>query len=160
MSFDPNFRFFGDGGPADRVTDMSDEWTCALKTELRAELIDRQRLYPGRVAKGRMKPVEADKELRVWRGILQSVDPAQRRPDAGCEASWTEQVHGLRREIGLRRHFYPQWILAGRVDAAEADRKLQLLEQWHDLLWHVIGTAEARTARAATAARAKERLAA
>lgn len=156
MTFDPAFRFFADGHPADRAMDPSDEWATSLKAELRDELDKRQSIYPGRVNKGRMTRAEADKELRVWRGVMQSVDPAA-MPDTGVEATWTEQVHGLRREIGLRRHFYPQWIMAGRIDAGEAERKLLLLEQWHDRLWHGVGTAEANATRVATALRSADR---
>lgn len=157
MSFDPAFHFFTDGQPADRPMDLSDEWWSAMKIELRVELADRQRLYPARVVKGRMTRVEADKELRVWRGILQAFDVRADRPAAGPEATWTEQAHGLRREIGLRRRYYPQWVLAGRVEGAEADRKLLLLEQWHDLLWHQCSRPEAVAARADVARRLSER---
>jgi hypothetical protein len=157
VSFDPGFLFFRDGGASARDMNLSDEWLAALKAELRAELADRNRLYPSRVAKGRMTRAEADKETRVWRGVLQAVDPFADRPGDRPEATWTEQVHALRREIALRRHFYPQWILTGRIHADAAERKLLLLEQWHDLLWYQIGLPEAVAARADTAARAATR---
>lgn len=160
MSFDPTFRFYGDDGPARRDDAVDDAFWAALKREVIEELGNRQRLYPGRVAKGRMKNAEADKQLRVWRGVAQEFDRALLPPGGVGEATWTEQVHALRREISLRRHFYPQWVLAGRLDGAEADRKLRLLEQWHDILWHGSSLPEAAAARAATRYRAKERHAA
>jgi hypothetical protein len=41
-------------------------------------------------------------------------------------------VAELEREIALRRRFYPEWIEAGRLTPADADRRRQALEA---LLW-------------------------
>lgn len=150
VSFDSAFRFFTAGAP---VVDFPPALDAALRAELRDELASRRRLYPDRIAKGRMTRAEADKELRVWEWLVDDYCCAPGPP----RATWNEQLHALRREVGLRRHFYPRWILAGRIDAGEADRKLALLEQWHDMLWHSPTNPDAIAARADVARRLAER---
>lgn len=156
MSFDPAFLFYRDNGPVDRDVPLDDDWWKALAGEARDELARRRASYPGRVTKGRMTRAEADRELRVWGSVLRSIEGGDYVTPV---ASWTEQAHALRREIALRRKFYPQWIAAGRLDADAAARGLFLVEQWHDILWHC-GLPEAIATRAGTAARAAERTAA
>jgi hypothetical protein len=150
VTFDPAFRLYRDD-PQDRPSPDIAFWD-ALAIEVAAELADRRSLYPSLVAKGRLSRVDADRELRVWTAIVEDVTGRPRPDGWRPSATWTEMVHALRREIGLRRTLYPRWIDARRVDAATAWRKLDLVERWHDILWTDCGHAEARTARAAVAA--------
>jgi hypothetical protein len=143
VTFDPNFRFYRDNRAADRAPPV--EFWDAMRVEVGDELARRRSTYPGLIAKGRMSRADADRELRVWQAIAEDWRAAPR--SAGYPiATWTEMVHALRREIALRRKFYPQWVEARRLDVDEAERKLMLVERWHDLLWHGRG-ADAAAAR-------------
>ena len=145
MTFDPHFRFYSDGhAPTGAAPD--DAFWPALRRELGEEMERRRASYPKLVSKGRMNRDTADRELRVWRAIAASVAAI---PATGvAPATWSEMVHALRREIALRRKFYPQWILDRAIDADDAERKLSLVEAWHDYLWHDCGGAEGAAARA------------
>lgn len=143
MSFDGRFRFYSDDRPM--LADLpADEFWPALRAELAAELDRRRGAYPALVSKGRMERPAAERELRVWRAIAQSVGAVEGR----CDASWADMVHSLRREIALRRKFYPAQIADRRLSADEAAHRLNLIETWHDLLWHDAGGADGQGARA------------
>lgn len=146
MTFSPTFLFYRDDRALD-VTPPDDFWP-ALKVEMGRLLADRLATYPDRVAKGRMPRAEADRELRVARAIAED-QRAVNRTDGWPRATWSEMIHCLRREITLRRQRWPLAVTAGRMDPDEAERRLQLIEGWHDLLWHTSGLPEARAARAA-----------
>ena len=153
MTFSPDFAFYRDdralGGPPD------DAFWDAMKAEAGIEMDRRRDTYPKLVAKGRLSRVDADRELRVWCAIAEDWGAAQRSPGFPI-ATWTEMAHCLRREIALRRKFYPGWVEAGRIDAAEAEARLLLVETWHDLLWHC-NHPEAVAARAAVGRLRSER---
>lgn len=34
----------------------------------------------------------------------------------------------VQRELGMRRRVFPQWVSAGRIDQATADRRIAILE--------------------------------
>lgn len=150
MTFSPDFDFYRDGRPVDAP--VPDDFWAAMRREAADELAYRTDHYPAMVKKARMKPAVATHELRVWRAIAEDWGAAPRSPGFPI-ATWTEMVHSLRREIALRRKFYPARVAERRLDAVAAERKLLLVETWHDLLWHA-RCAEARAARAATAAAA------
>ncbi|GAA4216955.1 hypothetical protein GCM10022253_14430 [Sphingomonas endophytica] len=122
----------------------ADDFWIALRGELVAELGRRRAAYALLVAKGRLERPVADRELRVWRSIARSVGAIEGMGDA----SWSEMIHSLRREIALRRKFYPAQIADRRLSADEAARRLELIELWHDLLWHDAGGETGRAARA------------
>ena len=147
MSFDPNFALY----TADPGTDGW-ETLETMRAEAEAELADRRRLYPSLVAKGRLARDVCDREIRVWASILAKLTPLRDRP-ATAPATWTEQVHTLRREIGLRRTLYPRWIAANRIGEVEAARKLAIVESMHDMWWNGDWSAEAVAAREETARR-------
>ncbi len=145
MTFDPGFAFYRD----DRALDArpEDEIWPAIKAELRQLYDDRARTYPDRVAKGRMPRTDADRELRVARGMAEDAGAVARTP--GLRLTWSEIIHCLRREIAFRRRGWPAQVEARRMTAGDADRRLLLLEIWHDTLWHTSSLGEAREARAA-----------
>ncbi|WP_341209832.1 hypothetical protein [uncultured Sphingomonas sp.] len=143
MSFDARFAFYSDNRRVLSTLPADDFW-IALRAELIAELERRRTAYPSLVAKGRLERPVADRELRVWRSIAQSISAIEGVGDA----SWSEMVHSLRREIALRRKFYPAQIADRRLSADEAARRLELIETWHDLLWHDAGGEVGRVARA------------
>lgn len=133
MTFAPDFAFYRD----DRELDASpaDSFWDAMKAEAHATFTERQSAYPSMVAKGRMSRADADRELRVARAIAE--DWGALPHSAGFPiASWAEIVHALRREITRRRKFYPERVAAKRMDPADAERRVMLLEIWHDLVWH------------------------
>lgn len=146
MTFDPHFRWYADGRPPVRGNPPDSFWP-----DLRAELVDelqrRRATYPGLVLKGRLAAALADRELRAWAAIARSVGAALGDDAAAVPATWAEMVHSLRREIALRRKMYPLWVDQGRVDAHEAARRLDLVETWHDLLWHECGGTAGEAAR-------------
>lgn len=43
---------------------------------------------------------------------------------ATVAVSLPEQIAEVRREIGLREHLYPRWVVAGKLSQAKADRGL------------------------------------
>ena len=154
MTFDPHFRFFREDPQSRPCAHSLDD--CA--NELREEMAARRELYPALVAKGRMTNEAMARELRVMSAILwEHIFPIEARGAKQPFATWTEKVHALRREIGLRRTLYPRWILAGRIDPAIADTRLTLLEELHELYWFGSQSAEAIAARAETMARAQVR---
>lgn len=145
MTFAADFAFFRN----DRPLGVSPEpgfWS-AMKQEALDTLNQRMLTYPGRVAKSRMSRADCDRELRVARAIAEDWGAVPHSPGFPI-ATWSEMVHCLRREITLRRKYYPQRVAAGQMDAGEAERRLLLIEQWHDLLW-LSNCTEAKAARAA-----------
>jgi hypothetical protein len=147
MTFSPDFAFYRDDRPIGSVPD-ADFWT-AMKQEARDMLNQRSLTYPGLVAKSRMSRADCDRELRVARAIAEDWAAVEASPGFPI-ATWSEMIHCLRREISLRRKFWPPRVEAKQIDGAEADRRILLLEQWHDLLWHS-GHRDAVAARAAVA---------
>lgn len=145
MTFDPHFRFYADGRALSAAPPPDAFWP-ALRIELVDELKRRRDSYPRLVTKGRMDRATADRELRVWRAIAASVSAIDA---GGATATWSDMVHCLRREIALRRKMYPLWVEERGLSADEAARKLELVEAWHDYLWHDCGGAEGAAARAA-----------
>jgi hypothetical protein len=41
----------------------------------------------------------------------------------------TEVLKELRRELGMRRTCYPNWVAAGRLTKATADHRIAMIEQ-------------------------------
>lgn len=148
MTFAPDFLFYRDGRPLDLAP--PDDFWDAMKQEAHDMYVQRQLTYPGFAAKGRMTHADAEREIRVARAIAEDWGALPRSP-AFPVASWADIVHGLRREIALRRKFWPPRVEAGQMPALDADRRTLLLEQWHDLLWHLRHTPAAIAARAAAA---------
>lgn len=154
MTFDPHFRFYRED-PQSRACARS---LADCANELREEMASRRNLYPALVAKGRMTADVMARELRVMSAILwEHIFPIEARPPKQPYATWTEKVHALRREIGLRRTLYPRWILAGRIDPAIAETRLTILEELHELYWFGSQSDEAVAVRAETLARAQAR---
>ena len=147
MTFAPDFAFYRDDRPLD--ASPPDGFWSAMKQEAHDTYVQRTLTYPGLVTKGRMARADADRELRVARAIAEDWNAIPASPGFPI-ATWSEMVHALRREISLRRKFWPPRVNAGQMDGAEAERRLLLVEQWHDLLWHS-GCSDAVAARAATA---------
>lgn len=145
MTFDPHFAFYRDDRPLDAIP--GDDFYAAMKVEVRQLLEGRASSYPDRVAKGRMPRAEADRELRVTRAIAEDWRAVDLSPGFPL-ATWSEMIHALRREITLRRQRWPQAVEAHRMTAEDANRRILLLETWHDVLWHSSGLPEAREARA------------
>ena len=148
MTFSPTFAFYRDDRPLAQAPGY--KFWPAMKQEAKDMLSQRLVTYPGLVAKSRMSRADCDRELRAARAIAEDWQAAPY--SAGFPiATWAEMIHCLRREISLRRKFWPPRVDAGQLDAAEAERRTLLLETWHDLLWHS-GHPDAVAARAATQA--------
>lgn len=148
MTFAPDFQFYRDG----RALDLAppDDFWDAMKQEAHDMHVHRSLTYPGMAAKGRMSHADAERELRIARAIAEDWGAAPRSPGFPI-ATWAEMVHGLRREIAIRRKLWPRRVEAGQMPALDADRRTLLLEQWHDLLWHLPYNQAAIAARAAAA---------
>lgn len=143
MTFDPAFVFYRDDREVEALETLDD-----MAAEAEAELALRQQRYPDRVRKGRMAPDDADREIRIMAALADQL--SRRRGDRRGTATWSEIIQCLRREILDRRDRYPQLVGAGRVDEAEANRKLRLIESIHDMEWNMTWHDEAKAARAAT----------
>lgn len=55
-----------------------------------------------------------------------------------------EQIAEVRRELGMRRHKYPQWVAAGRMTQQQADDRLGRLEAVLDTLTTVRAERDAK----------------
>ena len=104
----------------------------ARRAEIERELHRRRDYYPDQVRKGRMTTDEADREIDCLRAVLADLDGDL---TAGATFPWEAKIHCLRREIGLRRKFYPEWIVKGRVDRAQAKLQLERIEAVHFAYW-------------------------
>jgi hypothetical protein len=130
--------------------------------EIARELDHRRAIYPRRVDKGRMTSQDADRgidafaaiaaDLRVealWTvwgatqpGTAADVDARRAYRHAHDQAApllaaftWSQLVGALRREIALRRKFYPQWVASGTLGKADARHRLERIEAVHFQWW-------------------------
>jgi hypothetical protein len=117
-----------------------------MLAELDRELDARRRTYPGRIAKGGMTPAEAEREIAVmadlredlaavlaWR--LAGPNGCLPLPRANARFGHEDKLHVLRREIHMRRTFYPQWVGKGRLSANAARAQLHRLEAVQARYW-------------------------
>lgn len=148
MTFAHDFAFYRDDRPLGAL--QPDSFWSAMKAEAAQLHAARLTTFPDRVAKGRMARADADRELRIARAIAEDWGALERSPGFPI-ATWSEIIHGLRREITLRRQHWPQLVEARRVPADDAERRLLTLEIAHDVLWHSTNLPEARVARDALA---------
>ncbi len=125
--------------------------------EIEREMHHRRSAYPRHVAKGQKSPEEAEHEIDLMAAIhadlatlllldrwylsrsvdhARELDEAQRRAaDRIAPCGWSALVACLRREIDLRRRYYPRWIAAGSLQADDARRQLERIEAAHFLYW-------------------------
>ncbi|WEK43615.1 MAG: hypothetical protein P0Y64_01935 [Candidatus Sphingomonas colombiensis] len=146
MTFDPKFIFYRD----DRALDLDppEEFWSEIGPELRRLYESRLESFPDRVAKGRMARAEADRELRLARGLAEGWRALPRSPDAPL-TTLVEDVHALRREITFRRQRWPRLVELRRITGEELDRRILLLELCHDIIWHGSQHPDIRAAREA-----------
>ena len=119
--------------------------------EARRELDDRRRFYPQQVAQGRMTELDMEHELRIFAAIVDDLEAARRLDETGVWAmpgagdgpldpeavhqAWQAKVRALRRELAMRRNFYPKRIEQGRLTADDAAKQLERLEAVHWMYW-------------------------
>lgn len=147
MTFDPNFAFYSDDRRLNATIDDADPFWSAMKEEAGRLYTSRVESFPGRVAKGRMSRTDADREIRIARAIAEGWGAVQRSPDAPI-ATVVEILHGLRREIHLRRQRWPRLVEQHRITAEEMERRILVLEICHDVMWHGSTAPEMLAARA------------
>lgn len=97
-----------------------------VRAELARELQARRRLYPDRIAKGRMDPQEADFQQAIIAAIAQDLDAviAVAVPQLPRRAfTWAQKRQALLRELEYRARFYPEWIAKGRLTRDQADHQ-------------------------------------
>lgn len=119
--------------------------------ELAHELHQRREYYPKRVAKGRMRPEEAEFQIDCMAAIHADLEAlnlygheddaanVERRDRADAMIlgfSWQQMVACLRREIGMRRKYYPDWIRGGALDPIVARHRLERIEAVHFSYWY------------------------
>jgi hypothetical protein len=104
--------------PAIGLADIADE--------LHRERAARAKLYPKRVAEGRMTEAEAAFGRDLIAALIADLARLE-WPRVNCAEthgfSWAQRRAGLAAELAWRRRFYPEWIAAGRLDKAEAERR-------------------------------------
>ncbi|MCW2391968.1 hypothetical protein [Sphingobium sp. B11D3A] len=145
MSFDLFFRCMSDES-ADPLTVPK----AAIVEELARELHMRRQHYPDRIAKGKMSREDANREISIIAAIHAdlAVDllltpgsedaaaKARREADERLAPfSWRELVSCLRREIAIRRKFYPRMLSTGDRSPADLRAQLERLEAAHFLYW-------------------------
>ena len=110
---------------------------AGMTAEAERELASRRRLYPDRVATGRMKREEAQFQTDIMAaiaadtvrmGIFGSTDPMP------ClhRFSWTDRRRAIERELDMRDRFYPVWVASLRMTQANADRQMAAMKA---ILW-------------------------
>jgi hypothetical protein len=103
--------------------------------ELHRERSARAKLYPKRVAEGRISQAEADFGLAVVDALILDCDriawPRRNRAETH-KVTWGERRAALAAELAQRRRLYPEWIAAGRFGAGEGERRIARLTA---LLW-------------------------
>lgn len=100
-----------------------------IRAEVARELDQRRRVYPDRVAKGRMTERDARFQIAAFESIARDVAAIadnRHAPDAAC--SWADKLAVLRREVALRLQFYPQWVTKGRITVTAARAQANALE--------------------------------
>ena len=121
----------------------------AIVDELQRELHIRREKYPDRVRKGRMTAQEAEYQIDALAAIAadfawaadEGADPhdsATRFAKAQtmlAPFAWSQLVSVLRREIAMRRRYYPEWIRAGTLDADAARHRIERFEVAHLHYW-------------------------
>lgn len=108
---------------------------ATLDAELRRELQQRRRFFPGRVKEGRMSQQEADAQLGMVGAWLEDVGRmharwVEQRRELGKPAhgmTWNARRAGILREIDYRERFYPQWVKDGRILEDEAAHRIACL---------------------------------
>lgn len=111
--------------------------------ELAREGDARRRVDADRIAKGRMSPADAEERLAILAAIAADIERIRafwpRLPHEGEGPppahgyTWRERDREILRELDQRRRLYPDWIAAGRLDQADASRRLRILEAIHAL---------------------------
>jgi hypothetical protein len=150
MSFDPSFRFYSDGPQQRVIPTVAIQYQAAVD-----EYAQRNRHYPRRIEAGKMSQIEADKQQGVMRAIVNDLRPPKDAHNPQSDAfTWADKVHALRREIALRRRYYPTWVADGRMTAAAAREALETFEGIHENYWRWNCSPEAIEARSQTEAKA------
>lgn len=106
-----------------------------IAAELRREHGLRANLYPKWIAAGRIAEAEARHGLAVFDALISDIPriEAPRRPwQETHELSWATRRAALANELAYRRRLYPEFIAAGRFDAAEGAARIACLTC---LLW-------------------------
>lgn len=129
----------------------------AIADELTRELEARRNGYPRRIQKGQLHRLDAERQIdllhairddfawlaafSVWHQSSEPVMPVSLTDKrVAAEAAiarwrWSEIVGELRREILMRRRYYPKWINAGTLDRVVARRQLERIEAAHFAYW-------------------------
>ncbi|MCW2410849.1 MULTISPECIES: hypothetical protein [unclassified Sphingobium] len=145
MSFDLFFRCMSDES-ADPLTVPK----AAIVEELARELHMRRHHYPDRIASGKMTREGANREISIMAaihadlaadllltpGTEDAAAKARREADERLASfGWGELVSCLRREIAMRRKFYPRMLATGDRSPADLRAQLERLEAAHFYYW-------------------------
>ncbi|MCW2396195.1 MULTISPECIES: hypothetical protein [unclassified Sphingobium] len=118
--------------------------------ELARELHMRRQHYPDRIASGKMTREDANREISIMAAIHADLAAdlllTPGNEDAAAKArreaderlapfSWRELVSCLRREIAMRRKFYPRMLATGDRSPADLRAQLERLEAAHFYYW-------------------------
>ena len=118
-----------------------------LEVELEEDY--RLRTYPAQVKRGAMTEDGVNRHLVIWKQIrLDLTQPPADFPPlarqhywqewcdrrAASPVRWADKVRELRRELAMRRNFYPKQIQKGG-DRAELGRRMERLEAVHFSYW-------------------------
>jgi hypothetical protein len=102
----------------------------ALAAEMQRELCHRKSTLPKRVLEGRMRQVDADYQLTIWRVLCEDVPRMRDNAPLHIETAFShkDRCAALEREIKLREKFYPIWIAKGRLHPERATQQIELID--------------------------------
>lgn len=130
--------------------------------EVARELEQRRKGYPARMERGLLSTTDAERGLNAFAAILadlraeeatntwhaasagtaQEADAWAALQLAKANAApllaaftWSQLVSALRREIAIRRKYYPQWVKAGTMNDSDARHRIERIEAVHFDWW-------------------------
>lgn len=133
---DPGYRFWSDHS---RRTVTLDE----MLEELRRELAYRRDHYPALIAKGRLTELDCSAEIAMVEALVDEfawavaiAGDGRTRPFPERRFTYWEKIACLRREIEIRRNYYPRLLASRRMRPEAAQRHLSAIEAAHAWYWY------------------------
>ncbi len=129
---DPGFAFWS----ADSIHSIG---LAECAAELRREASLRVDRYPALVARGRLSEMDAQAEIAIMGAMAAELSWAAMGSHGNSPInsySWQQKIHCLRREINIRRGYYPKAVTARRMTIEGARLHLSAIEAAHKWYWH------------------------
>ncbi|KQX19368.1 MULTISPECIES: hypothetical protein [unclassified Sphingomonas] len=104
---------------------------------VRREVDRRRRANAARIEKGDLRTDHAATDEARWDEILADMTEGQGgiRPARRYQFTWADKLNALRGEIMRRRRSFPKLLEQGRINAADADEGIAMMECAHRWYW-------------------------